>query len=146
VEEFMVDFIRKSFRGLFTFVVIITIICIIIGGIILSGINPIFGLLTLVIGFILIISFFGIISIFINIDKNLDILVNNNININKKNPEIEMNNLKIIFQNLNKDSIKYFEAYIMNNKNKIDEIYEILKTKGDREMNLYINYLLNKNN
>jgi hypothetical protein len=141
----MVDFIRKSFRGLFTFCVIITIICIIIGGIVLLGMNPIIGLLTLVIGFIVIISFFGITSIFINIDKNLDILVNNSININKKSNELEMDHLKFIFRSLNKDSMKYFESYIMNNKDKIDEIYEILETKGDREMNLYINYLLNKN-
>ena len=61
-----------------------------------------------------------------------------------KNNTLDVDKLKIVFENINTDivNIKSFESFILSNKNKLDGIYEILKISGKEEMIKYIQYLL----
>jgi hypothetical protein len=71
----MLDFIGQAFKGIFTVIVVIALIVVVIGGFIFMSNSPLLGFLTWVGGFLFIILSAGLVSIFLNIDTNLQKLV-----------------------------------------------------------------------
>jgi hypothetical protein len=67
----MLNFINTIFRGIFQFFIVIALIGVAIGGFIGLASNPLIGFLILVGGFFLVILTCGLVSMFINIDANL---------------------------------------------------------------------------
>ena len=148
----MHKFISKAFSFIFDFIIIIAFFIVAIIG--YNHSNP---LLIWIIGFIAIILSTGIISLLININANIQLLVNNIINndnvintesietnkmINETTIKIE-NILKNINSNINIEDIK---MNIFKDKNKINEAYNILIKYGKIEMNEYLNTILYKGN
>jgi hypothetical protein len=81
----MTNFIGSAFKGIFTFIIVVALILVIVaGGYVISEINTMLGILTWVIGLIFIVLSFGLVSIFINIDTNLQKIINEGVFINKK--------------------------------------------------------------
>ena len=133
----MLGFINRSFKALFKIIIFIALIVVVYFGFRMP--------LVLIAGLIIIILSAGLISIFIRIDDNLQLLVNDRIDIKaateNKLLKIE-NQVRNILKNINSDINKEELKPILVDKNKINEIYEILMTNGKEDMNEYIKKLL----
>jgi len=77
----MLDFIGSVFKGVVSFLIVIALIAVLVGGFIVISTSFWFSLLVWVGGFIFIVLTFGMISIFIEMNENLKILISKTGNI-----------------------------------------------------------------
>ena len=71
----MLDFIGSVFKGIVSFLIVIALIAVLVGGFIVMQNSFLLALLVWVGGFISIVLAFGMISIFVEINENLKILI-----------------------------------------------------------------------
>ena len=164
----MLDFISRAFKGLFSFIIWVSLILVGIGGFLFIQ-KILIAFLIWGIGLILIILSAGIVSIFIkinenieNIDENIQMIMKKmgvketdfyenenihkkykNINTIKDNVQKTEEKIKIILKNIDTDiNLNDLKTNIFNNKNILHTIYEILITKGNIEMNQKIKHII----
>ena len=71
----MLNFIGRAFKGIMSFIIVILLILIVISGFVLLEQNPRLAILVWFIGLLTLILIFGFISVFLNIDTNLQSIV-----------------------------------------------------------------------
>ena len=84
----MTKFIGNAFKGIFNFIIVVELILVVIAGgyaISIGGRgSTMIGIIIWAIGLVFIIISYGLVSIFINIDTNLQKIINEGVFINKK--------------------------------------------------------------
>jgi hypothetical protein len=95
---------------------------------------------------IMLLLFFGVLALIVLVGapgKNSQETLRNII---YKNNNLDMARLKIIFTNIDKNiNVNDFESYILENKDKVETIYKILKINGKEAMNEYLKSILYPN-
>ena len=71
----MLDFIGSVFKGIVSFLIIIALIAVVIGGFVMVSNSFLLALLVWVGGFVTIVLSFGLVSIFVEMNENLKILI-----------------------------------------------------------------------